>query len=498
MEENSATTTMTSSPEDIKQYKPFDAWFYVRNVSSMIILALCYVMCSFQKMCPSIVSNDMAADYGVGVADLNIFTPIYWYSYGVIQIFAGLLADTFEPAYLIFVSMGLAGIGSIIIGASKSLSLGIFARLIIGLGCGPVYVTITRYNANWFNLKWYGIMEGVFLAIGCVGGILAQTPLAAMCDSVGWRNAFYIIGGATLFFALLCILFVRGSPTKFGYRHVNKEMEDVVEKKSFLERLIQLKDNLIIVIKYPWYWIPCMFIVLSVPPYYCNAGMWASSYFKEVFGMSNTQSGSFLTACTCGVLASDLITPWISNLLKSRKWVCASLSFLAVMISIWGYFRVDTMTHAEIGIIMFLYGYFTMPSFCICSPLFREYYHPQVAATAIGLANALDCISSGLFQMFVSWIIEINGTLPDGRYTVRGYRDGIWLFTIVIDAVAFLFICFAKETPFFKNRAKGNFDEEEKKSEGEEMSLSYDSHEENSSSISSTESQTTEKSVSEL
>ncbi|OHT17195.1 hypothetical protein TRFO_41207 [Tritrichomonas foetus] len=43
----------------------------------------------------------MAAEYNVGVADLNIFTPIYWYSYGVIQIFAGLLADTFEPAYLI-------------------------------------------------------------------------------------------------------------------------------------------------------------------------------------------------------------------------------------------------------------------------------------------------------------------------------------------------------------------------------------------------------------
>ncbi|OHT17194.1 major facilitator superfamily transporter [Tritrichomonas foetus] len=349
--------------------------------------------------------------------------------------------------------MSLASIGSFIIGASKSLSLGIFARLIIGLGCGPVYITITRYNANWFNLKWYGIMEGAFLAIGCIGAILAQSPLAAMCNGVGWRNSFYIIGGATLFFAILCAFFVRGSPTAYGYRHVNRQMEEVYNPPTFIQRLKQLWDNLIIVCTYPWYWIPCMHIILSVPPYYTTAGMWASSYMQHVYGFSKQTSGNMLTCITSGVLTSDLITPWISNLVKSRKWVCAVLSILAVFISIWGYYRNDIMSITELGILFFAYGYVTMPSFCVCSPLFREYYHPQVAATAIGLANALDCISSGLFQMFVSWVIETNGQLPDGRYTAKGYRNGIWLFTIVIDSVSFIFISFAKETPFFKQEA---------------------------------------------
>lgn len=439
--------------KDLKGLKELDTGFYIRNAAGLVIMALSYIMCSFQKMCPSIVIGDMSKDYGVDVADLDIFTPIYWYAYGVVQIFAGLLADTFEPSFLLCGSMTLAGIGSIIIGASKSLSLGVFARLIIGLGCGPVYVVITRYNANWFNLKYYGVMEGIFLAIGCCGAILAQSPLASMCNAVGWRNSFYIIGGMTLFFALLSIFFVRGSPTKFGYRHVNKQMEEVVTHDTFIQKLIQLKDNLIVVIKYPWYWLPCMFIVLSVPPYYTTAGMWASPYLRDIFGMSNVQAGSMLTCITVGVLLSDLITPWISNFVKSRKWVCASLSFLAVMISVWGYVRVDKMSTSEIGGLFFLYGCLTMPSFCICSPLFREYYHPQVSATAIGLANSLDCISSGLFQMFVSWIIQQYGKQPGtDKYTVEGYRAGLWLFTIIIDSVAFLFIAFAKETPFFKTQ----------------------------------------------
>lgn len=187
--------------------------FQIRRVLIFLTLGLIYAFVSFQRTCPSIVAEEMANSYNVPKGELSLFSSIFFYAYAAVQPFAGLFADIMEPAILVGVAQIVSSAGAVICGFSNTMLIGCIGKFLVGISCGFVFVPLTRCNANWFTLKWFPIIAGVNVVFAGAGGIAAQGPLALMCAAVGWRNSFFIIGGATFFFGAVClILFVEILP----------------------------------------------------------------------------------------------------------------------------------------------------------------------------------------------------------------------------------------------------------------------------------------------
>lgn len=453
--------------------------FHVRRILSFINYSILYAVVFFHRMCPSTLSNDMAADYKVPIKDLGVFSSIYFYPYAILQPFAGLLADTVDPAIVIGICQLIAGIGGLICGFSPNISVGMFGRFLIGLGCGPTYVPITRTIANWFPLSMYAQMCGVALAIAAVGGICAQGPLSSFAKNVGWRYAFYGIGGIDILFSITQLIFVRGDPTTFGYEPVNEDLKKKAEdSNTFKQKLAILWHHFKHVISNPWVWVLNVYTIFCSGPYFDVSGMWAGPYLTDCYGYSSTKVGNSLIALSIGLILGSLLVPPISSYIKTRKWVLFVTAIISAISLILFAALGNKIPFGGVLVLFLLIGMFSYAQTNVLYPLVREYFHPTMAGTAVGCVNIFTFLSSAVFQNISGEIIakfpfkdgEIRRS--DSANSQKGYQVGLWTICAVAMVISSVTIAFAKESPLMieaRLKKKPEPEESEQKHEIEEL-----------------------------
>lgn len=420
----------------LQSNKPFNTWFYIRRILNLLVMLILYCLVSFQRQCPTILSKDISKAYNVPIADLDIFSSIYFYAYGTMQLFAGLFADIMEPSYLAGISQIIAAIGSIICGLSNTILIGSIGRFLVGIGTSFTYIPACRMNVNWFGLHWYSFLTGIFMIGSAIGSILAQSVTAFLLDVINWRQIFYLFGGIAFFFSIVTLAFVRGSPSKCGYKEVNVEMEDVIKPRTFKEGIFQLKGNLFIVVKKFEFWKITVAGIMAGGPGTAITGLWLSKYLKDVFDISNKESSYILSVQSIGCIIFALLIPAASSLLKTRKWVMVFIALLSLASAVYAFILNEKMTKISIYVVIFIYGLLGFPSSTLSYPLCRECYHPSVAATAVGTLNFFCMTCNGVFQPLCSKIVKSFGVEENGAYTIKGYKYGLWLVSVVAFSIS--------------------------------------------------------------
>jgi sugar phosphate permease len=434
--------------------------------TNMVIL---YAIVMFQRACPSIVAADMALDYGVEKSELGIFSSIFFWSYGLIQPFTGMLCDIVEPAFLIGGSQLLAAFGAVICGFSQSLAVGCVGRFFVGLGCGPTFVPLSRSLVGWFPLSMYATMNGLTMAIGGVGGVIAQGPLATLTGSIGWRWSFYVVGIFGAFFAILCLIFVRGSPELLGFPPVNKHLAASSTVGLALQsRLAILWENLKTVISLKWFWVAALHVMLFNGPWYNLNGMWIAPFLEDVYGYAKQDAGNASMWLSIGLIIGGIIFPPISTFLRTRKWVlfATTLSACAIILS-FALVEAGKASYAVVCFMLTVFGACTCPMTSVVFSLMREYYNPSVAGTAVGCGNTLIFIASAIFQSITAEIIGDYKQDPDAevaKYTAEGYDRALWWMSVALLIAAAIAVALAKDTEF--GRVEAAEDEDEMKEEG--------------------------------
>jgi MFS family permease len=145
------------------------------------------ILVFYQRACPSVLYRDIAKSYHVDVSHLSLFSSMYFYAYGILQPFTGLIADVFEPAYLIGGSTFFSSVGAMVCGLSRTFPVGCAGRLLVGIATAPIFVPGCRFAANWFPLRLFPRFTGGLIGIGGVGGILGQAPTVQLARALGWR-----------------------------------------------------------------------------------------------------------------------------------------------------------------------------------------------------------------------------------------------------------------------------------------------------------------------
>lgn len=433
--------------------------FHLRRITIFFVLYVIYALVSFHRNCTTIVIEEMAKAYHVEESNLHFLESIYFYSYGIMQIFAGLLCDVIEPAYIMTTAQIICGLGSIFCGYSTTITMGTIGRLFVGVGCGPVYVPVCRCMANWFDLKWYPTLTGVLLAISGVGGMIATRPLEALVHMIGWRNCFYLFGGMSILFSSLCILFVRGNPTKFGYESVNAEMNEVQEQNTFVAKLKQLQQNAKVILKKPGFYLVTLYSILINGPYYLTASVWGKPMIRDIFKYSKNEASNVLISCAIGVIVAAIILPFVSDHIHSRKWVIFVTALMGVAVHAWVYIVTNNLKTWEVWLVIGIIGFTTLPTTSIAYPLVREYFHASLAGSAIGMSNCLAFCMSGAYMQVCSMIIgHFGSTIEEGRhvYTVKGYRNGFWLPGLIFMFLAMVVTVILKDSEFVTKKKDDN------------------------------------------
>lgn len=443
-----------------------------RATQFFIVLVSClhYAIVTYHRVCPSILFDELAKTYGVQPSDIGVFGSMYFWPYALIQPFIGIITDIVEPAYIIAFSGFLSSLGSLIIGFTKCYELACFARVLVGLGCGPIMVPICKMFANWFSARGFFIFQGLVLASGAAGGVVAQAPLAKLIQSIDYKYSFIGVAAAGLFLSILT-LFMRGQPYDMGfektadgfcittsgnvenpllYEEINKfnntDSSVKPSAKSILQaKMLTLKSNVKKVLSNKYFWTLVIWDAMSPGTYYNFSSMWGDPYLQHVIHYDENKASFIVILLNVAWIAGTPILTFISEITKSRKWVVVinALSLCAICICM--YFVTDQINDTVLYVLIFSFGFFGSAPCSIGVAMFKEMECPESQGTALGCSNLFPFLSSSIFEIITAAILKfVDGNID--KHTLKGYRYALWIPSIIASGLGFIGAIISIET----------------------------------------------------
>lgn len=427
---------------DIKRPRPRS--FYVRRMFIFIVNGLTGGIVFFHRHCSNVVAEPMAASYGIEVSKLSIFSSMFFYTFACLQPFTGIIVDLIEPGFVIGTGSLLSGIGAFVCGISNNLAIGSLGRVISGIGSSQIYISSMKCFSNWFELKDFGLCGGWYGVLASCGSIISQWPLSAYAELVGWRWAYHTIGFVSVFFSICSYIFIRGNPETFGYERVNYDSTPPVPDCK--GKCVQLKENVKIVLKNTDFWICALWIIAINGPFFDISGMWGGPFLTNIMGYSSQKSGLSLLGISIASMVFGALLPYVSNCLKTKKWIVFGLNIIGTLILIPFILIPKKLSFWAITIMFAIYSTCSNTLTSLVYPLVREYFPATAAGTSVGFSNAFAFLTASVSQLVSGFIIKSYGIDEKGNYTEKGYQVGLWIFSIVMTALGCLFIFFARDS----------------------------------------------------
>ena len=145
--------------------------------TAFVVVGLAYVLSFFHRFAPAAISADLQQTFHASGAELGGLAATYFYVYTVMQIPAGILADTLGPRRVVAIGGLIAGLGAVLFGMADTLTAASVGRLLVGLGVSVMFISMLKLNAAWFHDRHFATMTGATILLGNVGSLLAAAPL---------------------------------------------------------------------------------------------------------------------------------------------------------------------------------------------------------------------------------------------------------------------------------------------------------------------------------
>ncbi len=405
-----------------------------------VILGTAYILVFFHRLAPAVVAVDMMTDLKAGGALIGVLASAYFYPYGLMQIPAGLLSDSWGPRRTIVFFFIIGAAGSIALGFAQTLGMAIAARVMVGLGVAMVFIPTLKILTHWFEREKFVRMSGLLMSMGGVGAYTASTPLALMSDAITWRGSMIVIGVLTLVISGLVWLLVRDTPEQSGFLPINNCVTTLCE-----EHKVGLLNGIFLVMKDLHFWPMAMCSFFGSMVVLSFIGLWGGPFLMHVYGMTRTQAGTVLSAMAIGLVIGAPVMSWLSNrVFHSRKKVLILSQLSSLCIFALLAFFTDDFSETQLFIWCFLYNFSTSSLVVVGYSAIKDSFPIQISGTATGFLNIFPFAGAALGQPLIGWYLDSVGAVG-GRYPVDAYSAAFKLCLISL-LIALIASTLVKET----------------------------------------------------
>ena len=417
-----------------------------------LVLAIGYVLVYFHRVSSAVVAPELIEAFHVSGALLGVLASAYFYPYTIMQLPAGLLSDSLGPRRAVTLFTLIAAFGAVLFGLSPTVSVAIFARVLVGLGVAVIFIPAMKIFAEWFVAREFAMVTAILMVVGGLGWLSASTPLALLTLWVGWRMAFAIIGIATLILAILSWSIIRDRPQDMGLPPL-AEMDALKSKAPEGGNQIGLLEGMKMVLSQRYFWPLAVWFFFTCGVLFGFGGLWGGPFMMEVYGLSKAETANILMMVAVGMIIGAPLLSFLSDrVLHGRKPVLVGSAVIVMLIWIPLAFFPAGLNTLVLALICFLMGIFSASIVAIAFTTTKELFPTAIAGTSTGTVNLFPFFGAAVFQPLMGAILDKVGK-AGGAYPASAYG---WAFLACLLAtiIAFVAILFMKET-FPKPNAAG-------------------------------------------
>ena len=206
---------MSNKSASRKTFRPWIVWG---------IATLYFFYDYVQQVAPGAMVKDLSAHFNVGAASMGFIASVYFYSYALMQIPIGMMADRFGPHRPLAAAALISCTAGALFTFTSTPAEAIGVRIILGAATGFSFVSCLKLVDNWFPPEKFATMVGLTNIIGMSGAVMGEAPLTESVTRFGWENTLLGIAAFGGLIFLLIIFKIKDRPED------TKKQTDSLEK----------------------------------------------------------------------------------------------------------------------------------------------------------------------------------------------------------------------------------------------------------------------------
>ncbi len=357
----------------------------------------------------------------------------YYFYFDVAFLFpAGIILDRVSTRWALAIAMAVTVIAVTLFSFAHDLTQAAICRSFIGAAGAFCLLGSVRVATRWFPPKHLALVIGCVVTMAMLGGLVAQTPLTILTDTVGWRHAMLWDGLLGLVLWGVLLLGVKDFPPGF-------------KKANMLSHRAKFWHTLAVVLRNPQNWLAGLFISLMNLPVFLLGGNWGSLYLVEVDKLTRDAASWVIMAFFLGlIIGSPLFGAWSDRWGRRRLPMIVSALLAVFIVMLLMYAR---LTMPGLFITFFMLGFISGAQ-VIGFPMIAESNSLQLTGTAEGLGSVL--IMGGgftvpLFAYLMNWHWDKHYLNHLPFYSVVNFDLALAIMPVAF-IVAFVAAVFTKET----------------------------------------------------
>lgn len=397
---------------------------------SLAAITLAFSFTFLSRYIWSPLMADVSGEFGINATQAGLYMSAFFAGYLVTQIPGGIMADRYQPKYILIACTVLGGAMTALMSRITSYEMGLVIRVITGISSGCVMAQCSKVVALTFAPQERASAMGVVLASPPFGITLAQSLGTPLNQAFGWRTTFVIVGAVAVGVVALLALFVKpvekSVPAEKTAGAAGKAVAQTAAAKpqaqaGMLEGLVGFftnKQQLLLGIS------GFMFMFVSV-----GFATWTNKYAQSL-GCTPVQGGMIITCYSiAGIIASCLSGGLAKKIhMSHRNFLMLTLTGMGVMTILFSMQR-SYMGLLLVGIIYGAVSYLPSTHYTTSAMMLAG---ERFTATAASTQNLLFQMASLIMPIVVGRVIDATGNYSLIWYIFLGCSVIAVLFSFLV------------------------------------------------------------------
>jgi len=374
----------------------------------------------------AVIGPDLALEVGLSAGQLGMLSSAYFITFAAAQIPIGVFLDSHGPRRVETVLLVIAALGALLFALGDTLWGLVLGRALIGLGVAACLMGSFKAMSEWFPMDRLPLMNGLVVAFGGLGAMVATAPTEALVAEIGWRSGFIALAIATALVAV-AIWFVVPERVREG------ASEPLMVRIGGLKGIFTSRA----------FWRIAPLSAFSQGSFLAIQTLWAGPWLRDVAGLDSRTVSFVLLAGAAGFVAGNLCAGLAAERLARRgipPIIVAGVgmgAFIVVQMLVlleWTAFPV---------LLWFIFGATGTTGVLAFSVLARTF-----SAGLAGRANTAQNLMIFAMAFALQWgmgeVINIWPVTAEGGYAALGYQTAFGL-ALVLQIIAFVWLVLGRE-----------------------------------------------------
>ncbi|MCQ2397982.1 MAG: MFS transporter, partial [Sphaerochaetaceae bacterium] len=254
----------------------------------LILFFTAYTISAFFKISANIVIPVFQNRFGISSSFSGLISGMYYLPYAFQQLFAAPLSRKYGASGVVAVGFVIAAAGSILFAFASNALMVMAGRCLVGVGVGPVFVSIVQYLTEHFTGRKFALYTGLAVTFSGFGQAVASAPLKILIERFGITNVFLYL--SVIMLAVSLSLLLTG---KTVTKRDSAGATEIFRQISVTGRSV-IKNPVLILITLSW--------VFYNSIQHSYQGLWSAKWMAFAFPDKTQLSGLSATLVSVGLM----------------------------------------------------------------------------------------------------------------------------------------------------------------------------------------------------